>query len=295
MEKPEIAVKRGIRSSLFGVGLNLALAMVKCAAGVVGHSFALVADGIESLSDVISSFVVALGLWLAIKPPDRDHPYGHGKAEPIAAAVVSLALIGAGIAIAVESISEIRTPHRLPAAYTLGVLLGVVVIKLVISRYVGKIGAEIESTAVKADAWHHLSDAITSGLAFVGITIGLATRNAAADDWAALCASPIILFNGVRQLRAPILELLDTAPSTDLEEEVRLVSNIVPGVAGLEKCFIRKMGFKYYVDLHVVVDGRMSVTDGHRIGHEVEAAILALQPKVARVLVHVEPTEETRY
>jgi cation diffusion facilitator family transporter len=295
MEKPEIAVKKGIRSSLFGVGLNLALAMVKCAAGVLGHSFALVADGIESLSDVISSFVVALGLWLAIKPPDRDHPYGHGKAEPIAAAVVSLALIGAGIAIAVESISEIRTPHRLPAAYTLGVLLGVVVIKLVISRYVGKIGAEIESTAVKADAWHHLSDAITSGLAFVGITIGLATRNAAADDWAALCASPIILFNGVRQLRAPILELLDTAPSTDLEEEVRQVSNIVPGVAGLEKCFIRKMGFKYYVDLHVVVDGRMSVTDGHRIGHEVEAAILALQPKVAKVLVHVEPTEETRY
>jgi cation diffusion facilitator family transporter len=255
----------------------------------------LVADGIESLSDVISSGVVALGLWLAIKPPDRDHPYGHGKAEPIAAAVVSLALIGAAIAIAVESISEIRTPHRLPATYTLGVLLGVVAIKLLMSRYFGKVGAEIKSTAIKADAWHHLSDAITSGLAFVGITVGLATRNAAADDWAALCASPIILFNGVRQLRAPILELLDTAPSTNLEEEVRRVSKIVPVVAGLEKCFIRKMGFKYYVDLHVVVDGRMSVTDGHRIGHEVEAAIEALQPKIAKVLVHVEPTAETRY
>jgi cation diffusion facilitator family transporter len=295
MEKPEIAVKRGIRSSLLGVGINLALATVKCAAGVIGHSFALVADGIESLSDVISSAVVALGLWLAIKPPDRDHPYGHGKAEPIAAAVVSLALIGAAIAIAVESIAEIRTPHRLPAAYTLGVLLGVVAIKLLMSRYVGQVGAEIESTAVKADARHHLSDAITSGLAFVGITVGLATSNAAADDWAALCASPIILFNGVRQLRAPILELLDTAPSTNLEHEVRRVSKTVPGVAGLEKCVIRKMGFKYYVDLHVVVDGRMSVTDGHRIGHEVEAAIEALQPKIAKVLVHVEPTAETRY
>jgi cation diffusion facilitator family transporter len=295
MEKPEIAVKRGIRSSLLGVGINLALAAVKCAAGVIGHSFALVADGIESLSDVISSGVVALGLWFSIKPPDKDHPYGHGKAEPIAAMIVSFALIGAAIAIAAESISEIRTPHRLPAAYTLGVLLAVVAVKLVVSRYVGKIGVEIESTAVKADAWHHLSDALTSGLAFVGISIGLATRNAAADDWAALFASPIILFNGVRQLRAPILELLDTAPSPNLEEEVRRVSKFVPGVAGLEKCFIRKMGFKYYVDLHVVVDGRISVTDGHRIGHEVEAAIQSLQPKIARVLVHVEPTAETRY
>ena len=205
MEKAETAVKRGIRSALLGVGINLALATVKCAAGVIGHSFALVADGIESLSDVVSSCVVALGLWLAIKPPDRDHPYGHGKAEPIASAVVSLALIGAAIAIAAESISEIRTPHRLPAAYTLGVLLVVVAIKFLMSRYLGKIGAEIESTAVKADAWHHLSDALTSAFAFVGITVGLATRNAAADDWAALCASPIMLFNGVRQLRAPIL------------------------------------------------------------------------------------------
>lgn len=295
MEQTEIAVRRGIRSSLLGVVINLALSIVKCLAGVIGHSFALVADGIESLSDVVSSSVVALGLWFAIKPPDEDHPYGHGKAEPIAAVVVSLALIGAAIAIAIESISEIRTPHELPAPYTLGVLLGVVAIKVVMSRYVSKIGAEIESTAVTADAWHHLSDAITSGLAFIGITAALLTKNAAADDWAALCASPIILFNGIQQLRPPIRELLDTAPSSNLAEEVRRVSKTVPGVASLEKCFIRKMGFKYYVELHVIVDGRISVTEGHRIGHEVEAAILVLQPKITKVLVHIEPTAETRY
>jgi cation diffusion facilitator family transporter len=294
MEQTEIAVRRGIRSSLQGVIINLALSIVKCVAGVIGHSFALVADGIESLSDVVSSSVVALGLWFAIKPPDENHPYGHGKAEPIAAVVVSVALIGAGVAIAVQSISEIRTPHRLPETYTLAVLIGVVAIKVLLSRYVGKIGAEIESAAVKADAWHHLSDAITSGFAFVGITISLATKNPAADDWAALCASPIILFNGLRQLRPPIQELLDTAPSTNLGEEVRRVSKTVPGVAGLEKCFIRKMGFKYYVDLHVQVDGRISVTDGHRIAHAVQGAILALQPKIAKVLVHIEPTVKTR-
>jgi cation diffusion facilitator family transporter len=245
MEQIEIAVRRGIRSSLLGVAINLALAIVKCLAGVIGHSFALVADGIESLSDVVSSSVVALGLWFAIKPADEDHPYGHGKAEPIAAVVVSLALIGAAIAIAVESISEIRTPHELPAPYTLGVLLGVVAIKVVMSRYVNRIGAEIESTAVTADAWHHLSDAITSGLAFIGITAALLTKNAAADDWAALSASPIILFNGIQQLRPPLRELLDTAPGSDMKDEVRRISMTVPGVASPEKCFIRKMGFKY--------------------------------------------------
>jgi cation diffusion facilitator family transporter len=260
----------------------------------MGHSFALIADGIESLSDVVSSSVVALGLWFAIKPPDENHPYGHGKAEPIAAVIVSLALIAAAIAIALESISEIRTPHRLPAPYTLAVLIGVVITKVLLSRYVQGVGAEIESTAVKADAWHHLSDAITSGLAFIGITIGLMTKNPTADDWAALSASPIILFNAFRQLRAPTGELLDTTPSINMDEEVRRLAKTVPGVAGLEKCFVRKMGFDYYVDLHVLVDGRISVTAGHRIAHEVEHAIVAAQPKISKVLVHIEPTPQTR-
>ena len=186
--------------------------------------------------------------------------------------VVSLALIAAGVAIAVESISEIRTPHRLPAPYTLAVLIAVVAIKLLLARYVGEVRTDIDSTAVKADFWHHLSDAITSGLAFIGISIGLATNNSTADDWAALCASPIILFNGIRQLRSPVEELLDTSPSSSLDQEVRRAASTVPGVGGLEKCFIRKVGFKYYVDLHVLVDGRVSVTDGHRIAHEVQGA-----------------------
>jgi cation diffusion facilitator family transporter len=290
----DLAVRRGIRSSLLGIVVNLALAIAKCLTGIVGHSFALIADGIESLSDVVSSSVVALGLWFAIKPPDQDHPYGHGKAEPIAAIVVSLALLAAGLSIAVESVKEIRTPHRLPAPYTLAVLLAVVLVKWLLSRYVGSVGAEIESTAVKADAWHHLSDAITSSLAFVGITIGLLTNSPTADDWAALCAAPIILFNGIRQMRTPVRELLDTTPGTSLEREVRQVAQTVPGVAGLEKCLIRKMGFRYYVDLHVLVNGRISVTQGHRIAHDVKSTLLARDPKIAEVLVHVEPTLDSR-
>src|ERR1700728_3433113 len=273
-QTPEQMVERGLRSSLIGIGFNLVLAVFKCLAGFIGHSFALVADGIESLSDVISSTVVYLGLRLAIKPPDDEHPYGHGKAEPVAAVIVSLALIVAAIVIGTESIRRIETPHPLPEPYTLWVLLAVVGIKLLLSRYVSSVGEGIDSTAVRGDAWHHLSDAITSAFAFVGISIALWTRNPTADDWAALCASPVILFNAWRQLRPPMAELLDTAPPPEIERHVRLAAGLVPGVIGLEKCFVRKVGFRYYVDLHVVVARGLSVRDGRLIAHRVENTLL---------------------
>ena len=285
-------VQRGLRSSLVSIGSNFLLAICKCLAGYLGHSFALVADGIESLSDVLSSSAVYLGLRYAIKPPDRDHPYGHGKAEPIAAVIVGLALAVAGISIAVESISQIRTPHPLPRPYTLWVLFGVVAVKLLLSRFVSSVAENIHSTAVQGDAWHHLSDAITSAFAFIGISIALVTKNPYADDWAALCASPVILFNAWRQLRAPVLELLDTAPPPEIERHVRDAAASVAGVIGLEKCFVRKVGFRYYVDLHVVVKGDLSVRSGHAISHEVGRRIREKVDRVAKVLVHVEPEEE---
>jgi len=258
----------------------------------MGHSFALIADGIESLSDVISSTVVYLGLSVAIKPPDEEHPYGYGKAEPIAAVIVSLALVVAAIVIGIESIRQIQTPHLLPNPYTLWVLFSVVGIKILLSRYVSSVGKGIDSTAVRSDAWHHLSDAITSTFAFIGISIALWSRNPAADDWAALCASPIIIFNALRQLRTPFEELLDIAPSPQMEQLVRSVASGMPGVIGLEKCHVRKMGFRYYVDLHVVVDGTLTVRQGHNIAHDVEDSLLDKLPKIAEVLVHVEPEEE---
>jgi cation diffusion facilitator family transporter len=288
----EQMIQRGLKSSLIGIAFNFVLALLKCTTGFIGHSFALIADGIESLSDVVSSSVVYIGLRLSIKPPDEDHPYGHGKAEPVAAIIVSLALIVAAIVIGVESIVRIQTPHHLPEAYTLWVLLAVVGIKAMLSRYVSSVGEGIDSTAVRIDAWHHLSDAITSAFVFVGISVALWTRNAAADDWAALCASPIIMFNAARQLRAPFAELLDTAPAPQLEQEVRSVASSVAGVIGLEKCHVRKVGFRYYVDLHIVVEGTLSVREGHNIAHDVEDAVLLQVPQIAEVLVHVEPEEE---
>lgn len=288
----EQMVQRGLKSSLIGIGLNLVLASFKCLIGFIGHSFALIADGIESLSDVVSSSVVYFGLRFAIKPPDKEHPYGHGKAEPIAAVVVSLALIAAAIVIGIESIRHIKTPHPLPEPYTLGVLLAVVGVKILLSRYVSSVGEGIDSTAVRIDAWHHLSDAITSAFAFVGISIALWTKNAAADDWAALCASPVIIFNAWRQLQTPLAELLDASPAPQLEERVRSVASKVPGVIGLEKCYVRKVGFRYYVDLHVVVPGGLTVRQGHRIAHDVENTVLRKVPRIANVLVHIEPEEE---
>ncbi|MGA2888841.1 MAG: cation diffusion facilitator family transporter [Terracidiphilus sp.] len=291
-QTPEQMVQRGLRSSIVGIGFNLVLALFKCATGFMGHSFALIADGIESLSDVISSTVVYLGLSVAIKPPDEEHPYGYGKAEPIAAVIVSLALVVAAIVIGIESIRQIQTPHLLPNPYTLWVLFSVVGIKILLSRYVSSVGKGIDSTAVRSDAWHHLSDAITSTFAFIGISIALWSRNPAADDWAALCASPIIIFNALRQLRTPFEELLDIAPSPQMEQLVRSVASGMPGVIGLEKCHVRKMGFRYYVDLHVVVDGTLTVRQGHNIAHDVEDSLLDKLPKIAEVLVHVEPEEE---
>lgn len=285
-------VQRGLKSSLIGIGCNMALALFKCLAGMIGHSFALVADGIESISDVFSSSIVYLGLRYAIKPPDKEHPYGHGKAEPVAAVIVSLALIVAAILIAAGSIQRIRTPHPLPEAYTLWVLLAVVGVKVLLTRYVSSVGEGIDSSAVRNDAWHHFSDAITSAFVFVGISVALWTRNAAADDWAALCASAVILFNAWRQIRSPFGELLDTAPAPQLEQEVRAVASSVPGVIGLDKCFVRKVGFRYYVDLHVVVGGNLTVREGHKIAHEVKNAVLRHTPRIAEVLVHVEPEEE---
>jgi cation diffusion facilitator family transporter len=283
---------RGMRSSLTGIFANMALAVTKCTAGLWGHSFALVADGLESAADVVSALVVYFGLKISVKPPDADHPYGHGKAEPIAAVVVGLALIAAAVAIILESIHGIRTPHPLPKGYTLVVLAGVLIAKEMLFRHVGGVAKKIRSTAVRSDAWHHRSDAITSLFAFIGISIALLKGWEAADDWAALGAAVVILYNATRQLRPAVLELTDRAPDPNLETRVRDIAGRLPNVIGLDKCSVRKMGFSFYVDLHIVVNGSLTVREGHKIAHRVEDQVLTGVPQVAEVLVHVEPEEE---
>jgi len=282
---------RGMRSTLVGILTNALLAVIKGTAGVLGNSYALIADAIESTTDIASSLIVWVGLKISGKPPDADHPYGHGKAEPIAAVVVALALLGAAIGIAAQSVDEILTPHSSPAPFTLLVLLLVVVTKEALFRFVFTVGTEIRSTAVKSDAWHHRSDAITSAAAFVGISISLIGGPGfdSADDWAALFASAIIAMNAYRILRPALNEVMDAAPPSSLVDAVLAAASTVADVASVEKCRVRKVGFAHYVDLHVEVHAGLTVQHGHTIAHAVKSAVLAQVPQVSDVLVHVEP------
>ncbi len=282
---------RGRRATLWAVVLGTGLATVKIGAGVLGNSYALIADGIESLLDIFSSLVVWGGLRIAAIPPDQNHPYGHGKAEALAALAVSLTLLLAAAALAVQSVREILTPHHAPAPFTLAVLAAVVLVKEALFAWISRLGRAIRSTALAADAWHHRSDALTSAVAFVGICLALVLGEGweSMDDWAALVACGIIGFNGVRLARLAVADVMDAAASPELERGIRDTARGVPGVLDVDKCFARKSGLGWLVDLHVVVDGRLPVTEGHRIGHEVQRALRASALGVLDVLVHIEP------
>lgn len=286
-------LETGARLAIYGVLLNCVLAAVKIATGMIGHSYALIADGIESTLDIFSSLVIWGGLTLAARPPDATHPYGHGKAEPLAAIAVSLLIIAAAIGLAAESVREILTPHHAPAPFTLGVLVGVVVLKEWLFRRVAKASEKAGSSAMKADAWHHRADAMTSVAAFIGILIAVLGGRGyePADDWAALFACCLIGFNGWALLRPALDEIMDIAPPRELAEFVREIAATVPGVVTPEQCRVRKMGLDYYVDIHVEVEGNLTVREGHAIAHAVKDAIRKANPAVADVLVHVEPAE----
>lgn len=287
---------KGIKTTLLGILVNIFLAAIKTFTGVVGNSYALIADGIESFSDVFSSIVVYSGLRIASVPPDEHHPYGHGKAEPIAAAIVALFLVGAAIIISLQSLNEILEPQMAPAPFTLIVLVGVIIVKESLFRHVIKVGDSIESIAVKTDAWHHRSDAITSAAALVGISIALIGGKGweNADDFAALFASVIILYNAFRLLKPAVEDLMDHSPPSSFEKEIKEIALKVEGVVALDKYRARKVGFVYYIDLDVIVKGSISVSEGHNIGHNVREEIKNLKSDVADVFTHVEPDDSER-
>src|SRR6059036_1691058 len=281
----------GARLALFGLIVNVILAAAKILAGVIGHAYVLIADGIESALDVGGSIVIWGGLTVAARPPDATHPYGHGKAEPIAAVVVAVGVLTAALGLAIQSVREIFLPHHAPAPYTLAVLIVAVILKEILYRYVIRFGRQMESTAVKTDAWHHRIDAITSIAAFIGISVALIGGEAwqSADDWAALFACALIGANGYRLLRPALFEIMDTAPRGKIVRSIRQAARSVPGVIEVEKCRARKMGLDFYVDLHVGVDGSISVHEGHEIAHQVKRAIQQSDSRISDVLVHIEP------
>ena len=283
--------QQAIKASYFSILGNTILAVVKGITGVFGNSYALIADAIESTTDVFASLLVLFGLKYSTRPADENHPYGHGKVEPlITFAVVGFLIVSATI-IAYESIAHIRTPHEVPKPYTLIVLAAIVITKELFYRFITKKSDETNSSSLKADAWHHRSDAITSLMAFIGISIAIwfGKGYETADDWAALLASGIILYNAYLILRPALGEIMDEHVYDDMVNEIRKISKKEPGVIETEKCFIRKTGMTYHVDLHVVVLGEQTVKEGHDIAHNLKNRLLDELPEIADILIHIEP------
>ena len=284
-------LRRSLRATFTGLAVNTVLTGAKFAAGIAGHSHALVADAVESLADIVSSIIVWRALVVADAPADEDHPYGHGKAEPLAAAVVSTMLLLAAGWIVLGAAHSIVQPHPAPAPFTLLVLGAVIAIKESLFRFVRREAASVQSSAVRTDAWHHRSDAITSLAAAIGISVALIGGKGyeAADDVAAIVAAGVIAWNGWRLLRPALDELMDTAPNPEVVSQIRRVAEAAPGVARVEKCLVRKVGYDYFVDMHVEVDPQMTVQRSHEIAHDVKNKIRGQIPAVRDVLVHIEP------
>jgi cation diffusion facilitator family transporter len=275
------------------MGANAVLTTAKFAAGILGHSHALTADAVESTADILSSIIVWRGLVVAAEPPDREHPYGHGKAEPLAAASVAIMLLLAAVGIIIKSAAELTQPRERPRVFTLAVLLGVVVVKARLFRCASREADSAESIAVHTDAWHHRSDAITSLAAAIGITFSLVggPNFLFADDAAAILAGLIIVWNSWQLLRPALNELMDASPNAALILQMKSVASKVPGVNAVEKCIVRKAGFQYFVDMHVEVDPHLTVQEGHGIAHNVKDHLREAMPSVRDVLVHIEPSK----
>lgn len=282
---------KAIRATYVSIAGNAALAIVKLLAGYIGNSYALIADGIESASDILSSLLVLFGLKYANRPADKNHPYGHGRIEPLITFLVVGFLVASAVIIAYESIGNIRTPHELPEAWTLIVLGCIIGIKEVFYRNIMRKARETNSSSLKADAWHHRSDAITSVTAFVGITIALIGGKGyeTVDDWAALFASGFILYNSYLIFRPALGELLDEHVYDGMVLKIRETALTVSGIVDTEKCLVRKAGMNYHVDLHAVVNGEITVREGHTIAHALKQKLMEDFPELADVLVHIEP------
>jgi len=291
MRSPSKSLGLGI----LAICINGALMIVKIGIGLVGNSYALIADGIESASDIFSSVITWAGFRWSLKPADEDHPYGHGKIDALTGMFSGGALFAAAAFIAYQSILEIRTPHHSPAWFTLPVLIGVIVVKELLSRRVFAAADTFDSNALKGDAWHHRSDAITSAAAAIGITIALIGGKGweMADDWGALAACSVIVTNAFRIVKGSVYDATDPAASPLVRDPICAAAANQPGVQRIEKCLVRKSGTNLFVELHVEVDPSVTIREGHRIGHQVKAALIAANPRIQDVIVHLEPAGGT--
>ncbi len=286
-------VRAAVSAAQRGALINAGLVLIKVITGIIGNSYALIADGIESGADVISSLIVWRGLSIAKRGASEDYHFGYGRAETVSGVIVGLMLLGAAVAISIVAVREIITPHHLPELFTLPVLVAVVITKEILYRSVAEVSEETESSALKGDAWHHRSDAITSAAAFIGISIGLwgGPGWEPADDFAALFCALVITITGWRLVRASFAELMDRAPDQAFLSELRTAAASVPEARHIEKVFARKSGLVYFVDLHVHADPTLSLREAHIVSGKVKTAVRRALPSVHGVMVHMEPDE----
>jgi len=286
------AYTEGTRATIVALLVSATLGTLKIGAGILGNSFALIADGVESVLDIFTGMLVLGGLRVSAREPDASYPYGRGKAEPLAALVIATVLLLAAVGIAFGAIQEIVTPQDTPAPFTLMVLVVVLIAKEGTFRWLVGRARTVGSRAIEVDAWHHRADALTSVAAFIGISIALLAGPGweSADDWAALVACVVITWNGSRLFRGGLREILDATAPQQVLERVRSVAHEVPGIEGVDEVRVRRSGFVYLVDIHVEVHGGLTVERGHALGHEVKDRLLGCELPILDVLVHVEPS-----
>ena len=281
----------GQRVAVTGMLVSGALAVLKIAVGMSGHSTAVVADGLESAADVMASGFVLFGLTLAAKPADEDHPYGHGRVETLTGLLIGLVLMVGGALISWNSIRRVGQPHELLRAFVVWPLVISIAAKTGLAALKFRFGRTLQSDALTADAWNDATDTISAlaALAAVGLTLTDSVRFAEADRYGGFAVGLIVISAGIRVVRETSMQLMDTMPDARLIGQIREAAFAVKGVRGVEKCFARKTGFKYHVDLHLEVDPEMTVRQSHQLAHQVQLNILARLEWVADVLVHVEP------
>lgn len=282
---------KAVRTTYFSIASSFCLALIKWFAGFFGNSFALIADAIESTTDIFSSILVLLGIKYSKRPADETHPYGHGRIEPLVTFIVVIFLVISATVIAYKSIINLQTPHDPPEQWTLLVLLVIILWKEGSYQFVMRKSRLLNSSSLRADAWHHRSDAITSVAAFIGIAISvwLGEGYERADDWAALFAAGFIVYNCYRIFRPALGEIMDENLFEEIVELVKVRSLEVNGVLATEKCFVRKIGMDYLVDLHAVVDPQLTVKEGHDIAHALKDHLIEKIDGVANVFIHIEP------
>jgi cation diffusion facilitator family transporter len=284
-------MQTGQRVAAAGMIVSGLLAVVKIAVGLAGHSTAVVADGLESGGDVFASGFVLLALTLAAKPADENHPYGHGRVETLTGLLIGLVLTAGGALISYVSFERLGQPRQPLAFYVVWPLALSLAAKTGLAGFKFHYGRKLKSAALVADAWNDAMDTLSAvaALIAVGLTLSDPVRYLDADRWGGFVVGLIVIAAGARVAHDTAMQLMDTMPDDDLMNQIRLTAAGVPGVRGVEKCYARKTGLQYHVDLHLEVDPNLTVRQSHQIAHEVRQRVTKTLDWVADVLVHVEP------